>query len=107
MSYSRYCRYRAQLQRSHEELLNYGDTREDNDEEKTAASAHRDLDTINTVRVLFCRDTYDYPAELLLQPFNLQHGRQQENTAVLVNHMGMYACTDYYLFLMNFVFLIS
>lgn len=104
MSYSRYCRYRAQLQRSHEELLNYGGTKVDNDGEKTAVSARRDFDTINMVRVLFCRDTYDYPAELLLQPFNLQHGHQQENTAVLVNHMGMYVCTDYYSFLMNPIF---
>lgn len=101
MSYSRYCRYRAQLQRSHEELLNYGGTKVDNDGEKTVASTSPDLDTINTVRVLFCRDTYDYPAELLLQPFNLQHGHQQQNTTVLVNHMGMCVCTDCYTFLMN------
>lgn len=80
MSYSRYCRYRAQLQRSREERFNRG---EDSDNSTTT-------DQMNTIRVLFCRDTYDYPAELLLQPFNPPHG-YQHNSAVLANHMGM--CT--------------
>jgi len=69
MSYSRYCRYRANLQRRRDEQLNERDTK-------------------NTIRVLFCRDTYDYPAELFLEPFNSQNFAQR-NTAVLVNHMGM------------------
>jgi len=69
MSYSRYCRYRAHLQRRRNERSNDGDI-------------------MNSTRVLFCRDTYDYPAELLLDPFNAQN-LTQKNTAVLVNHMGM------------------
>lgn len=68
LSYSQYCRYKANLQRRRYDPLNEGDNS-------------------NTTRVLFCRDTYDYPAELLLDPFNTQN-LTQKNTAVLVNHMG-------------------
>lgn len=95
MSYSRYCRYRAQLQRKCE--INFGDTAV-GDKEKTAVATNRVIDSMNMTRVLFCRDTYDYPAELLLQPFNPQQAHQQ-NTAVLVNHMGMYITV--YLLLLN------
>lgn len=84
MSYSRYCRYRAQLQRRHE---NEGNTAVVlDDKQKLMAAPYRGVDSMT--RVLFCRDTYDYPAELLLEPFNAQQNYQQ-NTAVLVNHMGM------------------
>lgn len=88
MSYSRYCRYRAQLQRKREEQMIKGDTAvvKDDDKEKLMTPTYRGVDSMT--RVLFCRDTYDYPAELLLEPFNAQQNHQQ-NTAVLVNHMGM------------------
>lgn len=91
MSYSRYCRYRAQLQRKREEQLKVIDTTvaQDNDNETAVTPKNQGVDKINITRVLFCRDTYDYPAELLLEPFNAQHG-QQQNTSVLVNHMGMF-----------------
>lgn len=88
MSYSRYCRYRAQLQRKREEQLIQGNTPvviADNKEKLMTATYHG-VDSMT--RVLFCRDTYDYPAELLLEPFNAQQNHQQ-NTTVLVNHMGM------------------
>jgi len=87
MSYSRYCRYRAQLQRKREEQLIQGNTPviiADN-KEKLMTATYRGVDS--KTRVLFCRDTYDYPAELLLEPFNAQQNHQQ-NTTVLVNHMG-------------------
>lgn len=91
MSYSRYCRYRAQLQRKREEQLKITDTTgvQDGDNGSAVASTNQRIDKMSTTRVLFCRDTYDYPAELLLEPFNAQHG-QQQNTSVLVNHMGKF-----------------
>lgn len=97
MSYSRYCRYRAQLQRKREEQLIQGNTPVVNadNKEKLMTATYRGVDSMT--RVLFCRDTYDYPAELLLEPFNAQQNHQQ-NTAVLVNHMGMciiYCCIYY------------
>jgi len=88
MSYSRYCRYRAQLQRKQEEQLIYGDSSLVSGGNKNKAT-HREVDTMSTIRVLFCRDTYDYPAELLLQPFNSQQCHKK-STTVLANHMGMY-----------------
>lgn len=91
MSYSRYCRYRAQLQRKREEQLNKRDIAivTNGDIEKNVVTTYQGIGVINTTRVLFCRDTYDYPAELLLEPFNAQQC-QQQNTSVLVNHLGMY-----------------
>jgi len=88
MSYSRYCRYRAQLQRKREKHFNEGNAAIvlDDNKEKLMTATYRGVDSMT--RVLFCRDTYDYPAELLLEPFNAQQNHQQ-NTAVLVNHMGM------------------
>lgn len=88
MSYSRYCRYRAQLQRKREQQLNQGNAPVviADDKEKLMTTTYRGVDSMT--RVLFCRDTYDYPAELLLEPFNAQQNHQQ-HTAVLVNHMGM------------------
>lgn len=85
MSYSRYCRYRAQLQRKREEQFSEESSKVDiSDKEQT----NREVNNMFSTRVLFCRDTYDYPAELLLEPFNIQQC-QQQNTTVLVNHMGM------------------
>lgn len=55
------------------------------DNKTTMAISHKEN---VTTRVLFCRDTYDYPAELLLEP--LQQQRHRQNATVLVNHMGMY-----------------
>lgn len=100
MSYSRYCRYRAQLQRKREEQVKEIDpTVAEGDDNRTAVTPkNQGVDKINTTRVLFCRDTYDYPAELLLEPFNAQHG-QQQNTSVLVNHMGMFITIYIYYFL--------
>lgn len=85
MSYSCYCRYRAQLQRSSERHKNYL-----NSTVSVENDAITSTYTGNTItRVLFCRDTYDYPAELLLEPFNA-HQSHNKNNSVLVNHMGMY-----------------
>lgn len=97
MSYSRYCRYRAQLQRKREELLFKEDTTvvKVYDKDNTATNNIQGIETMSATRVLFCRDTYDYPAELLLQPFNVQQN-QKQNTSVLVNYMGMY--TLFYLY---------
>lgn len=85
MSYSRYCRYRSQLQRRYEKQKIELDSTvlTEND---TIASTYQDH--FNKTRVLFCRDTYDYPAELLLEPFNI-HQNYNQNSNVLVNHMGM------------------
>lgn len=88
MSYSRYCRYRAQLQRRREGQFS-GDCTISKDDTKKVAITYQGVDTKTTTRVLFCRDTYDYPAELLLEPFNAQQGHNQ-NANVLVNHMGKY-----------------
>lgn len=89
MSYSRYCRYRAQLQRKCEQQISQGNAPvlTADDKEKLMTTTNRGVDSMT--RVLFCRDTYDYPAELLLEPFNAQQNHQQ-HTTVLVNHMGMY-----------------
>lgn len=88
MSYSRYCRYRAQLQRKREEQFNEENSKAISDKEQTVMDTKLGVDNMISTRVLFCRDTYDYPAELLLEPFNMQQS-QQQNTTVLVNHMGM------------------
>lgn len=108
MSYSRYCRYRAQLQRKREELLFKEDTAvvKVYDKENTATTKTQGVvETVSATRVLFCRDTYDYPAELLLQPFNVQQN-QKQNTSVLVNHMGMYTLFNLYflLFMLPFIY---
>lgn len=86
MSYSRYCRYRAQLQRRREEQFGR-DCITSRDETEKAVTKYQGANSKTTTRVLFCRDTYDYPAELLLEPFNAQQGHHQ-NATVLVNHMG-------------------
>lgn len=89
MSYSRYCRYRSQLQRRYDKQKIEMDSTAFIDN-NTIASTYQE--NSNKTRVLFCRDTYDYPAELLLEPFNI-HQSHNQNSTVLVNHMGMYKFT--------------
>jgi hypothetical protein len=50
---------------------------------------YQGANTKTKTRVLFCRETYDFPAERLLHPF-CELPDNDQNATVLVNHMGKY-----------------